>query len=129
MSRIFLMLLLVLVSSNALAEWINVGGNEYSTIFADPASILRVGNMVKMLSLYDTDIAQLVGSISFMSSKTLDEYDCTEKKESRTLAFYWYSGNMGEGNMLYSNTDPGKWSPVIPKSMSETLWDFVCGKK
>lgn len=80
MSRIFLMLLLVLVSSNALAEWINVGGNEYSTIFADPASILRVGNMVKMLSLYDTDIAQLVGSISFMSSKTLDEYDCTEKK-------------------------------------------------
>jgi Surface-adhesin protein E len=128
MSRIFLMLLLVIVSGNALAEWINVGGNEYSTIFADPASILRVGNIVKMPSLFDTDIAQVAGSISFMSSKTLDEYDC-EGKRSRTLAFYWYSGNMGQGNMLYSNTDPGKWNPVMPESVSETLWKFACGKK
>jgi Surface-adhesin protein E len=128
MSRILLMLLLVLVSDHALAEWVNVGGDEYSTIFADPGSIQRAGNIVKMLSLYDTDIAQVAGSISFMSSKTLDEYDCKEK-HSRTLAFYWYSGNMGEGNILYSNTDPGKWGPVIPKSMSETLWDFACNGK
>jgi Surface-adhesin protein E len=128
MSRILFMLLLFLVSSDALAEWIIVGGNEYSTIFADPTSVLRVGNIAKMLSLYDTDIAQVVGSISFMSSKTLDEYDCKEN-QSRTLAFYWYSGHMGEGNILYGNTDPRKWSPVIPKSMSETLWKFVCDKK
>jgi hypothetical protein len=122
------MLLLALVSDYALAEWINVGGDEYSTIFADPSSILRAGNIVKMLSLYDTDIAQVAGSISFMSSKTLDEYDCKEKR-SRTLAFYWYSGNMGEGNLLYGNTDPGEWGSVIPKSLSETLWGFACNRK
>jgi hypothetical protein len=123
-----ILLLLLVGSSKTMAEWIDVGGNDYSTIFADPATIRKVDNSVKMLSLYDTDIAQVVGGISFMSSKSLDEYDCKEK-QSRTLAFYWYSGNMGEGNILYSNTDANKWNTVMPKSISEALWKIACGKK
>jgi hypothetical protein len=128
MRNTILMLLLSVVSSKTMAEWVAVGGNEDSTIFADPATIRKVDNSVKMLSLYDTDTVQVVGGISFLSSKSLDEYDCKEE-QSRTLAFYWYSGNMGEGNILYSNTDANKWNPVMPKSISETLWKIACGKK
>lgn len=128
MRRTILILLISVVSSQTMAEWIDVGGNNYSTIFVDSATIRRVGNNVEMMSLYDTDIAEVVGEISFMSSKSLDEYNCKEK-QSRTLAFYWYSGNMGDGNILYSNTDANKWNLIVPKSLSETLWKIACGKK
>lgn len=127
MRKFILMLILAVVSSNATAEWIDVGGNDYSTIFADPATIRKVGNYEEMLSLYDTDIAEVVGKISFKSSKSLDEYDCKEK-QLRTLAFYWYSGNMGEGKILYSNTVANNWNPDVPKSINETLWKIACGK-
>jgi hypothetical protein len=128
MRKTILMLLLSVGNSKTMAGWIDVGGNDYSTIFADPSTILKVDNSVKMLSLYDTDIAQVVSEISFKSSKSLDEYDCKEK-QSRTLAFYWYSGNMGEGYILYSNTDVNNWNPVKPKSINEPLWKIACGKK
>ena len=124
----FIMMLLAGVSSNAMAEWMDVGGNDYSTVFVDPSSIRKVDNYEEMLSLYDTDIAEVIGDISFMSSKSLDEYDCN-RRQSRTLAFYWYSGNMGEGKMLYGNTDAGKWSLDLPKSINETLWKIACGRK
>lgn len=128
MRKIILTLLLSVVSSNTMAEWMDVGGNDYSTVFADPASIRKVDNYEEMFSLYDTDIAETIGDISFMSSKSLDEYDC-KRKQSRTLAFYWYSGNMGEGEILYGNTDVGKWNLDLPKSINETLWKIACGKK
>ncbi|HTN94407.1 MAG TPA: surface-adhesin E family protein [Gallionella sp.] len=102
--RISILILLAILSGNASAEWIDVGGNDYSTIFADPATKRKVGDYEEMMSLYDTDIAEVVGKISFKSSESLDEYDC-KQKQSRTLAFYWYSGNMGEGQLLYGNTD------------------------
>ena len=126
--RISILMLLSILSGNALAEWVGVGGNDYSTIFADPATIRKVGGYEEMMSLYDTDIAEVVGKISFKSSKSLDEYDCN-KKQSRTLAFYWYSGNMGEGKILYSNADANDWNPEAPKSINETLWKIACGRK
>jgi Surface-adhesin protein E len=128
MRKIILTLVLSVVCGNTMAEWTDVGGNDYSTVFADPASIRKVDNYEEMFSLYDTDIAETIGDISFMSSKSLDEYDC-KRKQSRTLAFYWYSGNMGEGKILYGNTDVGKWSLDLPKSINETLWKIACGKK
>jgi hypothetical protein len=128
MRKIILILLLTVVSSYATAEWMDVGGNDYSTVFVDPSSIRKVDNYEEMLSLYDTDIPEVIGDISFMSSKSLDEYDC-KRERSRTLAFYWYSGNMGKGKLLYDNTDAGKWSLDLPKSINETLWKFACGKK
>lgn len=124
---ILMLLLLSVVSSNATAQWVGVGGNDYSTIFADPSTIHKVDKYEEMLSLYDTDIAEVVGKISFKSSESLDEYDCNAK-QSRTLAFYWYSDNMGEGNVLYSNTAAGNWNPDLPKSINETLWKIACGK-
>jgi hypothetical protein len=128
MRKFLFMLLLSVVSSTASAEWMDVGGNDYSTVFADPSSIRKVDNYEEMLSLYDTDIAEVVGDISFMSSESLDEYDC-KKKQSRTVAFYWYSGSMGEGKLLYGNTDAGKWSLDLPRSINEALWKIACGKK
>jgi hypothetical protein len=48
MRKLILILLLAVLSSSAMAEWIKVGANDNSTIYADPATIRKEGNMVKM---------------------------------------------------------------------------------
>ena len=128
MQRIALILLLTFLGGNALAEWMDVGGDNASTVFVDPSSIRKAGNYEEMLSLFDTDDAEVIGDISFLSSKSLDEFDC-EKERSRTLAFYWYSENMGKGKVLYTNSTPGEWRDDLPNSLNGTLWMIACGKQ
>jgi hypothetical protein len=48
MRKPILMMLLAVVSSSAAAEWVELGSNEISTAYSDPATIRRNGDMVKM---------------------------------------------------------------------------------
>lgn len=55
MRNIIWMLLMTGVSSGAMAEWVNLGstGDNNVTFFAEPTSITKTGNMVKMWYLQD----------------------------------------------------------------------------
>jgi len=97
-------------------------------MYVDPDTIRRKGDLVKMWQLYDFKTVQTVAGDSYLSSKNQSEFDCTEER-SRTLAYTWFSGNMGSDKPVYSNSDEGKWSPVEPRSVCLTLWKFACGKK
>lgn len=119
---------LAVVSSSAVAGWIEVGGNETTTIYADPATIRMAGNMVKMWHLIDyTEARGIAGLKPYLSAKAQDEYDCKQER-TRTLSISLHSGNMGEDEVLGTSTDPGKWRPVSPDTLVETLWEFACGK-
>jgi hypothetical protein len=70
-----------------------------------------------------------VGGNSFFSLKLLIEYDCAEE-QSRGLAIYAYSGQMGSGEIVSSRSgDPDKWKPVMPGTMGESKWKAACGKQ
>jgi len=122
--------LLVLSSAPAYAEWVEVGGPDDGTYthYADPTTIRRNGTLVKMWLLEDYKTIQTVDGKSFLSDKVQREYDCAEEQQ-RLLAFYWFSGQMGSGAVVYSNTDPSKWAPVMPGSVGQALWKTACGKK
>jgi hypothetical protein len=64
----------------------------------------------------------------FLSGKDQYEYACAEE-HTRVLAFTEFSGNMGNGNVVHSNSVEGKWEPVIPGSIDQGLWKIACGKK
>ena len=51
MPKAILMMLLAVVSSSASAGWVVVGVHDTSILYADPASIHRAGNRVKMWGL------------------------------------------------------------------------------
>ena len=58
-----------------------------------------------------------------------DEYDC-EEETSRMLDFYWYSGNMRNGEIVYTDTNIKKEPiSILPGSISEGLFKIACGKK
>jgi hypothetical protein len=129
MRRVILMLLAV-VSNCAMAEWVQIGSSDDGamTVYANPATLRKVGNKVKMWDLGDYKIAQDSGKgDQFMSIRGQSEYNCKEE-QYRTLYLSFHSGNMGAGEIIGSHPDPKKWLPVMPESLIEALWKFACGK-
>ena len=120
-----LVVVLLLLSTPAWAEWTLVGGSDTSDIYADLATIRKRGNMVKMWSLYDLKTARPFAGTPYLSSKDQDEYDC-EGQRTRFLSFSVHSANMGGGRTIYSDADPGKWTPLPLGSVVEALWKIAC---
>ena len=129
MKRLLLGLMVLMTAGTASAEWTQSGGNDQFIHYVDRATIRRNGNLVKMWDLADFKTVQKsAAGESYLSNKIQTEYDCKEEK-SRSLAFTWFSGKMGSGKVVYSDSFPGKWSPISPGSVGEALWKIACGKK
>ena len=127
MRNTILMLLLAVVSGNAMAEWFFIEGNEKQKAYADPATILKTDNKVKMWSMIDLkETAKLSDGKQFLSWKTQYEFDCKMRK-FRMLAASMHSKNMGEGEVTNSlDFESPKWEAVPPDSEGEILWKFAC---
>jgi hypothetical protein len=129
MRKIILMMLLAVVSSNAMAEWVAVGEDKIQTVYANPATIRKDENKVKFWGMFDFKKTQKDGGIKFLSFKTQFELDCKEES-IREIATTWYSDNMGKGDVVPVPSIPDVFpEPVVPDSMGEFLFNFACGKK
>ena len=125
-----LITLLVLSSGAVYAGWVLTSGDDEAglTVYVDPDSIRQKGNLAKMWQLYDYKTVQTVAGIGFLTVKEQWEFDCAEERR-RVLALTEFSGNMGSGTVVYTNSEVGKWQPVAPSSIGQLLWKFACGKK
>ena len=130
MHKAILMMQLTVLSSSAMAAWVEVDTN-YGvglSAYADPVTIRKSGNIVKMWILYDHTMAQTNARKPYMSIKARWKYDCKEE-QIQFLYEILYSENMGEGKIVRSlGLHNNKWQPVAPGSMEEILWKFACGK-
>ena len=117
--------MLAVVSSSAVAEWVLIAEDQEETyaVYADPATIRKAGNTVKMWILDDHKIAQ---EPDVISAKSMDEYDC-KKKQIRLLFLSAYSGHMGKGETIWIHNERGDWKPTSPDSISGAVLKFACG--
>lgn len=134
---ILTILLLIVVSTDAAAEWLMVGVHDGGDIYADPSTIFKNGDLVKMWSLVDYKIPRVFGRLKpCKSMKVQSEFDCKEK-QSRGLSFFAYSGNMGSGEaanmsgagISYIDTNPKNWVPVPHNGTGPALWKIACEKR
>ena len=125
----FLVTLLALSSSPAYAEWMSLGESKSgTTVHADPTTMRREGDLVKMEVLFDFKTAQTKADVSYLSAKAHMEYDCAKQRfEGHTVMYY--SGNMGRGTLLDRSSGKDRWLPVSPGSLDHALWKLACGKK
>jgi hypothetical protein len=131
MTRLFLITLLILLNGGpAYAEWVAVAktDDQGMTTYVDRDTIRHKGNVVKLRELADFKTVQTGVDESFLSFKVQSEYDCAEDRH-RTLALTYFSGNMGRGNVVFSDSDEQKWEPVQPGSVDQILWKVACAKK
>lgn len=123
-----LLTFLLLRTAPVYAEWVLIVETPSGmTEYVDPDTIRRKGDMVKMWVLFDYKTAQTSAGDSYFSSKSQMEIDCPEER-FRILAFTWFSGNMGNGKVIYSNSDESKWRPVAPGSVAKDLSSVVCSR-
>ena len=120
-------MLIAVVSSSASAEWLESCQSERFTCYIDSDTILKAGKRVKVWELFDYKTTQDITPAPYISMKVQDEFDC-EESHRRALYTSFHSGNMGEGNTVLTDSDPGKWKPVPPDSAVELLWKIACGK-
>ena len=113
---------------NSMSEWVVANQNGGITIYADTATVRRAGSMAQMWDLTDFRTGQVLGgdkrSLSF---KKEQEYDCN-KQQARILYISWHSQNMGAGEIIGSDRNPGDWRPVLLGSILERLWRTACGR-
>lgn len=124
-----LLTLLLLSIGPVYAEWVQIGISESGmTVYVDPDTIRRKGDLVKMWTLYDYKTIQTETGDPFLSSRGQHEYDCVEERV-RVITFTTFSGNMGSGKAVFTKSDEGKWQPVPPRSIYQRQWKIACGKQ
>jgi hypothetical protein len=129
MRKAVLTMLLAVVSSGAAAEWVVAGNTETTTIYADPATISKAGDTVKLWVLFDLKTAVASAGIGpFMSSKAQYEYDCKEER-MRGLYYTIHAESMAGGEVVGKTYGPTDWLPAARDSVNETLWKMACGKR
>ena len=130
MHKTILIMLLAVVSSSAMAEWVVIGTDEKTTYYVYSSSIRKSGNKVKMWVLFDYRMVRNDNPyILSKSAKSQQEYDCKEEK-SRVLFYSHYTENMGQGDSrtVEKRILPADWDPIMPESMGESFWKYACGK-
>ena len=125
MRRLLLVLMLIVISNSAIAEWIEAGRNEGSIIYYDSATIRKSGSKVIIWSLHDYKTAR--GQIEYTSVTMESEYDCINK-QSRRLFISFYQKNMGSGTTIRKDIEPQNWVPITTGSIKEAMWKVACQK-
>ncbi len=137
MKKLLLTLILAVMSSSVMAEWIEVakGGEEIETItaYADPTTIRKTGNKVKIWVLIDRKTTWVpdghktaIEELGVLSSRGKRVYDC-EKKQWRILFLALYSENMGGGETVLTINSRDEWKSVPPPdSAGRAVFKFAC---
>jgi hypothetical protein len=99
-----------------------------TSVYADPTTMRREGDLVKMWVLFDFKTVRTKEGVSYSSAKAHINYDCTEQRYEGLTVMY-FSGNMGNGNLLDRSSGKGKWLRISPGSLDQSLWKLACGKK
>ncbi len=126
MQKLLLALMLALISTSAMAKWVEVGSNEKFIAYAESATIQKTDNIVHMLILIDYKTAQTDASKPYMSKLGIRKYDCKEKQNQADIKTL-YSNNMGGGKHV-GIIGSRPWLPVSQGNTTELRWKFAWGK-
>ena len=126
MKKLLLFLILVVVNNSAVAEWILISENDQLILYSNPVTIIKSGNMVRMIRLTNFKTAQRINGKSYLSTKRQDEYDCL-KQRYRIIYVNAYTENMGEGKVVIRVINkPDDWKLISSSSQGEAVWSFAC---
>ena len=129
MKKVILVLVLALVSSNVMAEWVRVGTGKTYILYVENSRIKVSGNKRLVWTMSDFFNAKTSSSGSYLSTKDKYEIDCFNETVI-TLIISRYSENAGKGKRidLYTYNDRLKYH-VTPESLFGVMVDHACNIK
>ena len=121
-----LILVLLLLSTHALADWTRVDRNDDLDAYVDPATIHKQANIVNMWALLDYKTAhQWSDYLLYWSMKTQKEFDC-DAGQVHTLNSVFHFEHMGNGQSVYTVPGGTSWRPLPADSIDAILCKFAC---
>ena len=127
MNKLFLALLLTIVSNNVLAEWIKVGNSADLDVYIDNRSNKESGDTKQMWVLYDFNVIQGTGDNQYLSFKSLNQYNC-QAKTTKMLVSTTYDGHATTGRVVDRFNGNAKHIPIPEQSIAESLFHLACNK-
>jgi len=128
MLKLFFMLLLIVVSNTAMAQWIKVftSDDNTSVFYAAPSSKQDTGaETAKIWVLNDLNKEQLIDSKSYLSIISEKEYNCKDMQD-RLLYSSYHTGNMGGREVVQSGSDNKQWAVIKPNTPGAAQWEIAC---
>jgi len=129
--RFALILVLAVLTSNALAEWVEIEKFEDGMrVFVDKATARRNRDTAQVLHLVRWAEPQVEpGYPNYLSTIVRTSYDCIGKRE-KYLASTSYAGPMGNGAKVIADEDEVEiWYSISESSLEDKLWKIACGLK
>src|SRR5215212_4204061 len=121
-------MMLALASGAANGGWVAVNDTGKFIAFADPATISKSGDTVKMWDLLEYRQVREVEGYRYSSQRSESEYDCN-KALTRPLVMFLHVGMMGSGETVFDSATPDEWQKVAPGSVNEVLLNYACAKR
>jgi hypothetical protein len=118
-----------LVGKNTFGELVVVNREPAFTVYANVGTLRSADGVVTMWSLTDFTLdKEAVPVKGSMSLRIEREYDCNRSR-MRSLYFSRHAKNMGEGEIVASDSTAGAWQPVMLGTIGERLWKVACGRR
>jgi hypothetical protein len=118
-------LMLLVVCCSVRAEWVFISGSDYGAAYVDSEIIRGRGRIRSAWHLHN--LASRDPDDGAFSQRSFYEHDCEERK-FRTIEISAHSEKWAGGATLSSNPGNGRWKPIPPQTVGETIHNFVCSK-
>ena len=122
MKKAYLLMLCLLASASASAEWTHFYETRRTNFYVDNASIQVVDGKRQVWILGNSKARKGSGEISF---KSLQQFDCKEKM-NRGVVYATFSEEMAGGEKLSETDVPSAWTLVLSDTAEETLYKQIC---
>ncbi|MCE2871785.1 MAG: hypothetical protein LW714_10315 [Oxalobacteraceae bacterium] len=122
MNKAYLLMISLLASASAQAEWTHFYETRLTNFYVDNASIQPVDGKLQVWILGNSKARKGSGEISF---KSLQQFDCKEKM-NRGIAYATFSEEMAAGDKLNETDVPSSWTLVLSGTAEQTLFKQLC---
>jgi hypothetical protein len=129
MRKAISVLLLLIASAPALADWSKIISSANSTGYADLKTLQKKGSISAMRVLIDFKKPPFDGNnLPYLSLKMDMEYDCAAN-QFRAIKTTSFAGHMATGSSPYTSFEPDVWKTPSSASMQKTLWEIACANE
>ena len=121
-----LIVLLLLVSGSAHADWSRVANFDHGDFYVDKQTLSVKGGIREVWSLMDYRYAQMdTNKNIYRSTRSMLQLDCPDKK-ARIIHMSFYTGQMLRGNEITKMGMLKDWEPVPPDTPIRRILESVC---
>lgn len=118
--------LLIAASMPSAATWVQIGSDRSVDFFIDPDTRARSGNEISVQLLSAFDQPKQIRKRSYRSTLESWRVDCNQEKIA-LIASSALSGEMGTGDVVYTEDIDSQWISVKRGQLSQKLLEAACG--